>query len=98
MTKLSLNIENSFGKGRKFKLSPSTLFPDIDNFTSSVELSFITQDGSAIYYTLDGSVPSILKTKYTAPFIINSTTIIKWINILSPYTSSNIMTRTITKI
>ena len=98
MTKLSLNIENSFGKGRKFKLSPSTLFPDIDNFTSSVELSFITQDGSTVYYTLDGSAPSILKTKYTVPFTINSTATVRWINILSPYTSSNIMTKTITKL
>jgi hypothetical protein len=49
---------------------------------------------SVIYYTLDGSVPDISKTKYTAPIIIDSTTILRYIGVSSGSLVSEIKTET----
>ena len=73
------------------------LNPRVGTFASTLELSFDSVDGSFVYYTLDGSVPSSSKTLYTAPFTISATTTVKWINIRTDYADSHINSRVITK-
>ena len=46
-------------------------------FTSSQQVSIITDDPGTIYYTLDGSNPTQASTEYTGAFSINTTTVVK---------------------
>lgn len=73
------------------------LYPRIDTFSTSVELSFINVDESSVYYTIDGTTPDATKTLYAAPFTILATTTVKWINIKADYANSHVNTRVITK-
>ena len=75
----------------------AVLTPRNTAFTTTLELTFTSVDGSSTYYTLDGSTPSASKTLYTAPFTISATTTVKWINIRAGYADSHVNTRVITK-
>jgi hypothetical protein len=75
----------------------SKLLPIDSEFTSSLELSFVTYDGSSCYYTLDGSTPDQTKTLYTTPFTITESKTVRWINIKEGYANSHINTRFIPK-
>jgi hypothetical protein len=76
----------------------SKLMPVNDTFTTSLELSFTTYDGSNCYYTIDDTTPDATKTLYTAPFSITATKTVKWINIKADYANSHVNSRVITKL
>ncbi|HMA63901.1 MAG TPA: CotH kinase family protein, partial [Chitinispirillaceae bacterium] len=51
-------------------------------------------DNGVIYYTLDGSVPDISKTKYTTPIRIDSSTVLRYTGVSSGSLVSEIRTET----
>lgn len=51
-------------------------------------------DNATIYYTLDGSFPTINSTKYTSPIEINNTTTIKAVAYKDNYIESDVISRT----
>ena len=53
-----------------------------------------TETGDNIYYTVDGSFPSVNSQKYTGPITINKTTVIKAITYKEGYIESEIISRT----
>lgn len=73
------------------------LMPRDETFSTSLQLTFTTVDGSVCYYTTDGSDPDETDNEYTSPFTITETTTIKWINIREGYANSHINTRIISK-
>ncbi|MGI9651874.1 FN3 associated domain-containing protein [Chryseobacterium sp. RLHN22] len=62
--------------------------------TASINLSSASS-GASIYYTTDGTTPTISSTQYTAPFQINATSEIKAIAIAPPLTVSTVTTKQI---
>ncbi len=70
-------------------------------FTNSLTVSIIATDdvtvSPEIWYTLDGSTPSLTSTLYTAPFDIVDTTVLKSIAIDRGGLSSDVKTATYTK-
>jgi hypothetical protein len=54
-----------------------------------------TTDSAAIYYTLDGSVPSDTSTLYTAPFTLSANATVKAIGIKSGLASSSVTTKSL---
>ena len=58
------------------------------------KISLTANDGSTIYYTLDGSFPSTNSSKYKDPITINKTTVIKAISYKDGYIESDIVSRT----
>ncbi len=74
------------------------LYPRVETFSDSLELSFTIVDDSDVYYTTDGSTPTAESTKYTSPFMINQTTTVKWMNIKEGYANSHVNSRVITKV
>lgn len=47
------------------------------NFTGSTEVTITAEEGAAIFYTTDGTVPTNRDPAYTAPFTITETTTVK---------------------
>lgn len=47
------------------------------NFTGSTEVTITAEEGAAIFYTTDGTVPTNWDPAYTAPFTITETTTVK---------------------
>lgn len=47
------------------------------NFTGSTEVTITAEEGAAIFYTTDGTVPTSWDPAYTAPFTITETTTVK---------------------
>ena len=79
-------------------LSPDYVFVDA-NYTSgfyqkpiSIQLTSTSTD--SIYYTIDGSDPSNKSTKYTGPFIIDSTVVLKSCAIKDGFIFPKILTHT----
>lgn len=65
-------------------ISPSSGVYD----SNSLSVSISADNGANIYYTTDGSTPTTGSTVYTAPFDINSSTVVKAIADKSSVTSS----------
>lgn len=61
-----------------------------------ISMESLTNDAT-IYYTIDGTVPSVDSTEYINPFTISETTTIKAIAISPTIGSSSIFTKTYTK-
>jgi hypothetical protein len=61
----------------------------------SVSLTSATP-GAAIYYTVDGSIPTVTSTAYTAPIAVASTTTIKAIAVASGFSASAVGSATYT--
>ncbi len=59
-------------------------------FGTKVKVTSVTI-GADVYYTLDGSIPTVNSTKYTVPLIINEPTTIKAISVKNGIPSSDIM-------
>ena len=77
VNKRQLNITSNFQSGLIRRGSELTLSSDIHN--------------STIYYTTDGSNPTIMSNKYTKPIPINEDLILKAICILDGYLNSEIL-------
>ena len=75
------------------KLEKPTTSPNAGIITEAkmVTLSTATA-GATIYYTTDGSAPTKLSTKYTVPFKVDKTTIVKAIAVMSRYEPSDVAT------
>ena len=58
------------------------------------EIKLKTSDDSELYYTLDGSFPSLSSNKYTGPIEINKTMVLKVVAYKDNYLPSNIVSRT----
>ncbi len=78
-------------------VSTPTASPNGGSFTDSqsVTLSCATE-GASVYYTLDGTVPTVDSTLYTEAFSIIATTTVKALAIKEGMTDSEIMTATFT--
>jgi len=63
-------------------------------YTTPVTVELKPAGNSTIYYTLDGSVPDINKTKYTEPITIDSTTVLRYAGISSESLVSEVKTET----
>ncbi|MCM1449103.1 MAG: GH92 family glycosyl hydrolase [Clostridiales bacterium] len=71
---------------------------DINMFDSDIDIAIgCATDGVNIYYTTDGSVPTVNSTLYTEPFKVDNTCFIKAIAFKEGYTPSNVMTMKATK-
>ena len=47
------------------------------DFIESTEVSIVAGEGLTVYYTLDGTDPTTESNKYSAPFVVESTTTVK---------------------
>lgn len=66
------------------------------SFTNSTEVSISAETGAEIHYTTDGSTPTAESTLYSAPFTLNSTTVVKAIAIKDGV-SSEVATKNFSK-
>ncbi|MDE6086094.1 MAG: glycoside hydrolase family 92 protein [Muribaculaceae bacterium] len=72
---------------------------DIFMFADSIEVSMgCATPGAVIYYTLDGSEPTVNSERYTAPFYISGTCPVKAVATLDGFENSPIMDMTATEI
>ena len=62
--------------------------PTGGSFIASQEVTITAEDGADIYYTVDGTTPTIESTKYTDAFAITETTTVKAIAVKGGVTSS----------
>ena len=65
-------------------------------FEESTQVSMSAESGASIYYTLDGSTPTVQSTLYSAPVTLTDTTTVKAIAIKDGV-SSSVTSRTYTK-
>ena len=65
-------------------------------FTNTSEVTLSAESGASVYYTVDGSTPTAESTLYSAPFTLNSTTVVKAIAIKDGV-SSEVATKNFTK-
>jgi hypothetical protein len=72
-----------------------TITPATNTYTSAQTVT-ITDAGAAIFYTIDGSAPTANSTKYSAPFIVNSTTTVRAIATETGFSTSAIAQSVIT--
>jgi hypothetical protein len=69
--------------------------PAAGTYTSTEDISIAeATSGATIYYTLDGSTPTISSLKYAGPIFVNSPTIINAIAIANGYTESDVASAT----
>lgn len=54
------------------------------------------QAGAAVYYTTDGTAPTVTSTRYSAPFPVTVTTTLKAVAVLSGYQNSAVATSVVT--
>lgn len=65
-------------------------------FANTSEVTLSAESGASVYYTVDGSTPTAESTPYSAPFTLNSTTVVKAIAIKDGV-SSEVATKNFTK-
>ena len=72
-----------------------TISPVTGTYTSAQTVT-ITDAGTTIFYTIDGSAPTANSTKYTAPFVVNATTTVRAIATEAGFSNSAIAQSVIT--
>lgn len=65
-------------------------------FANTSEVTLSAESGASVYYTVDNSTPTAESTPYSAPFTLNSTTVVKAIAIKDGV-SSEVATKNFTK-
>jgi hypothetical protein len=84
--------------GAATKVATPTFSPTDGDFASTVTVTLTcVTSGADIYYTIDGTIPTVLSTLYTVPFNLAATTQVKAIGIKSGLTDSNVASKTYTK-
>ena len=79
-------------------LDPPTILSDASFFSDSLELTIESLfEGTDIYYTLDGSVPTTSSTKYETPIILDNTASVKVIAVKKDWEPSFVTERTFIK-
>ena len=79
------------------QVTTPAVFPQAGTYTSERLVTIASGTiGATIYYTTDGSIPSILSPVYTGPIRVYQTTTIKAIAVKDRLTNSNITTVTYT--
>lgn len=91
--KMTFGAENSKESFKGYALNP-TFNIDGGYVEKGTKISLNTNDGSIIYYTLDGSFPTKNSIKYNSEITINKATVIKAIAYKDGYLPSDIISRT----
>ena len=80
------------------KTEAPAIAPNGGSFSNSVTVTLTcATEGAAIYYTTDGSDPTMASTQYTAPFALTETATVKAIAVADGHSDSAISTATFTK-
>lgn len=84
-------------KSQTQKCATPIFSPTAGTYTSakSVEIT-CTTEGATIYYTTDGSIPTINSTEYTSAIVVNNTTTIKAIAVKDGLSNSDVAEATYT--
>ncbi len=69
---------------------PPVISPQSGLYTNSQNLSISAEPGTSIYYTTDGSTPTLSSNLYSAPFAIDSSQSIKAVALKSGFGLSNV--------
>lgn len=73
------------------------ILPDSQDFFGSIEVTITdATSGAIIYYTTDGSTPTILSSVYSGPFSVTETTTVRAFAVLAGYSNSNVVSETYT--
>lgn len=88
------------GKGEEMVEKYELKVPDVEMFTTTIDgkilCNMVSIAGAEIFYTKDGTVPTILSLRYSAPFEINETTMVKAAALKKGWTKSDIVDFTYT--
>lgn len=94
------NIKIVYSKVTAANVTPAPTISGNNPFLSTTTVTITNSasaDGATIYYTTDGSDPTISSSTYSAPFNVNATTTVKAIAKLSDKDASTVMSQTFTK-
>jgi len=69
-------------------LPPPQILPHGGHFTQPVEVRLASEAGATIYYTLDGTVPTVNDRLYSAPFTLAEPTIVRAMAVKNGWTRS----------
>lgn len=92
----TIEVENgkTFDLGTlSFKTPQPKILPENLFFKDSLEITIKTENGSTVYYTTDGSDPTVESTQYTAPFSITADTTIKAFAVMEGLEASAVVTK-----
>ena len=79
------------------QLPAPVITPATGNYVGSQSVSMEdTQTGAAVYYTTDGTVPTVTSMRYSAPFTVTATTTLKAVAGLTGYQNSAVATSVVT--
>ena len=78
------------------RLAPPTFAPAPGTYSSGQTVTLSGPAGAAIYYTLDGSVPTLTSSQYTAPLFVPASTTIKAMAVQAGSLTSAVATAAIT--
>ena len=76
-----------------FKSPSPKILPENIFFKDSLEITIKMEAGSTVYYTKDGSAPTVESEKYTAPFTITVDTTVKAFAVMEGLEASDVVTQ-----
>lgn len=82
----------TFGTGLLARLASPSISPAPGQYSGTQLISLSGPSGSTLYYTTNGLEPTSSSTKYTGPFAISASSVIKSIAIQSTFTDSLVIT------
>ena len=92
----TISVENgkTFDLGTlSFKTPQPKILPENLFFKDSLKITIKTENGSTVYYTVDGNEPTAESTKYTQPFTINADTVVKAFAVMEGLEASAVVTK-----
>ena len=92
----TISVENgkTFDLGTlSFKTPQPKILPENMFFKDSLEITIKSENGSTVYYTVDGNEPTAESTKYTQPFTINADTVVKAFAVMEGLDPSAVVTK-----